>query len=158
MDTDKIADALVAAGSDTIVTVDGTRWRFRFDADEDTRINDFDCYGKIETVRSYDGRSTRPATFDGRARILSREYGWHTWWQPPTDISDSPDHTFRLLRDIWDYGFTRVVVERLADNDDAYGRPVVLEYHGIGGIEPFPDDSDIRYYVWETLDTMSVGV
>lgn len=158
MDTERIAAALAEAGDNKTVTVDGMRYRYWFDPDPGTTINDFDCYGKTEIVRASDGVSRRPSSFDGSARIINRDRGWHTWWQPPTDIhADEIDNTLRLVCDIVEHGFRLVIVERLA-GDDAYGCPIVTDYQSYGGIEPFPSDEDIRYHIESVLDFMAGGV
>lgn len=133
------------------VTVDGETWRLRIDGDCDTSINDFDCYGKIETVRSYDGRSTRPAAFDGKARILDRTWGWHTWWQPPSDLTtDQIDEQFKFVEMIYREGFYLLIVEHI-NGTDAYGEPIVVDYTTLGAIDPDHDDSDLVEYVVDMI-------
>lgn len=163
MDIEQIAAALTEAGRDTVVTVDGTRWRYRIDYDPTSNINDHEYYGRVEPVMSrYSTQQPcRPAGFDGRARIMvvGRD-AYRFWWQPPTDVepmdADELRRTMTMVRDILEYGFWFVVVERLANDDDAYGCPIVDDYHGYGGIEPFSGDSDNDYHhVLETLYMMA---
>lgn len=104
-----------------------------------------DWYGALAEVdwRSADyPHRPRPDGFDGNAEILRLSYG-NYWWQPPPDVPrdkgwDSLSVLRRNLIDLLEYGYRVLILERL-DGTDAYGRPVVVGYASIGGIEPFAD-------------------
>ena len=138
-----LAEALTDDG-DT-VEHDGRTYRLRVEPDFDTRVNDFDCYGRTEHY-SHDYRyrrdTQRPADMDGNAEKLDFHDGW-IWWQPPTRECglqrDEPgfDKMREQVLDIVRWGFQVLILEQLDPDPDAYGRPVVRHVASVGGVEPF---------------------
>lgn len=133
-------------GSGEIELDNGDVLRFTELPDEDTRVGDFDCYGKVEHIWRRTYRPERPDGFDGMAEKI------HTgrdefWWQPPDDLRsgwhsyEHRNHLRNLVRDILSYGFVVYRVE-LCRGRDAYGQAIVVDYATIGGIEPFQTDDD----------------
>lgn len=124
--------------------------------DEDTRINDYDCYGKVEW-RKPDPyrRDRRPKGFDGMAEIV---WGYNEayWWQPPADLRsgwhnyEHKDHLRNCVREILAFGFYVYKVE-LCKGEDAYGNPIVVDYATIGGIEPLIDNDDKASYLADLI-------
>lgn len=120
---------------------DGRALRLLIECDEDTTINDYDCYGRVAWVGRdrYTGLpSNRPDDFDGRARKLwTRSDAF--WWQPPADVADADLLAMsRHVADLMEYGFHVYVVELLGEEDDAdfYGRRPVLDVLGaLGGVD-----------------------
>jgi len=149
---------LADAGDKTIVEYAGARWRFRIEPDYDTSINDYDCYGRVAPVVSrYGQQQERPDGFDGGAEILSWRGHERYWWQP-YDVTDAVyrSATRQTVCDILEYGFLMLFVERLRDEDDAYGRPVVDDYSVVGGIEPFPSDDDLSDLISDVVSEIGV--
>lgn len=124
---------------------DGRRARIRIEPDYDVSINDYDCYGTVSEGRTnpYTGRNERPADFDGAACKITTIDG-PMWWQPfdgyfdltPEDQRDARWHVGHLAS----FGFHVVFVEVLAPEDDAYGRPIVLDYDCLGGVDDANDE------------------
>lgn len=123
--------------------------RFTEEPDEDTRVNDFDCYGKVEDTWGRRGRTERPDGFDGMAEKI------HTgrdefWWQPPDDLRSGWDTSEvrsamrDIVREILTYGFSIYCVE-LCRGVNAYGDPIVVDFATMGGIEPLDDDDKVSY-------------
>lgn len=147
--TDNQIQALVSHG--TLELPNGDVLQFTELPDDDTRVGDFDCYGKVEHLWRTSGHTQRPNGFDGMAEKIHTgrdEY----WWQPPADLrsgwvgSEIRPQLRNLVRDILTYGFSVYKVE-LCRGTDAYNSPVVVDYATIGGIEPFGDDDDKVGYV-----------
>lgn len=128
----------------------GFTLRFRQEPDEFTTMNDFDCYGRTEWSPNnrYTGNTHRPDGFDGMAEKLVTDRGNTLWWQPPAGCKDDrrqwhTDKTYQramrqTVRDIVEYGFVSYVVE-LVNGTDAYGRPIVVDFACVGGVEPFAE-------------------
>jgi hypothetical protein len=113
--------------------------------DEYTSFNDYDCYGKVEWRKpDYYGRHRRPEGFDGMAEIV---WGYNEayWWQPPADLRsgwhnyEHKNHLRNCVREILAFGFYLYKVE-LCQGEDAYGRPIVVDFATLGGIEPLLKD------------------
>jgi hypothetical protein len=158
METETLGKLLADAGDNTIVEYAGARWRFRVEPDYDTSINDYDCYGRVAPVVSrYGQQQERPDGFDGGAEILSWRGHERYWWQP-YDVTDAVyrSATRQTVCDILEYGFLMLFVERLRDEDDAYGRPVVDDYSVVGGIEPFPSDDDLSDLISDVVSEIGV--
>jgi hypothetical protein len=83
------------------------------------------------------------------------------WWQPPDDLRKgwvTYEHKATLrqaVQDILNYGYQVFVVE-LCKGVDAYGRPVVVDYGSLGGIEPFMSDEDKGETVRDIVYEMNV--
>jgi hypothetical protein len=150
---------LADAGENTIVEYAGTRWRFRIEPDDYLSINDFEYYGRVAPVVSrYGEQKERPDGFDGGAEILTVGRGGDRYWWQPYDVTDAEDRraTRRLVCDILEYGFLSLCVERLRDQDDAYGRPVVDAYYAMGAIDPFPSDDVLADLISELVPNIGV--
>lgn len=121
---------------------DGKVIRCRIEVDQDTQINDFDCYGRVEWV-GRDRESARPAGFNGAAcKLWARDA---FWWQPPSDLKPGDDAYASLramLPELVEYGFIGVVVE-LCEGHDRYGKPIVIDFESLWGIDD-SDDSNVR--------------
>lgn len=124
--------------------------RFTEEPDTDTRLGDFDCYGEVYHIWRGRGQSERPDGFDGMAEKIHTQYD-SFWWQPPADLKERwhNEQTRKVwrnvVRDILSYGFVVYRVE-LCRGTDVYGKPIVVGYGTIGGIEPFPtDDGKVSY-------------
>ena len=144
---------------------DGEVLRFTELPDEDTRVGDYDCYGKVEHIWRGYGQSQRPNGFDGMAEKI------HTgrdefWWQPPDDLrsgwatSETRSALRSVVRDILSYGFSIYKVE-WCRGECVHGDPIIVDYATIGGVEPFADDDDKVGYVADLVAELSdtcVGV
>ena len=114
--------------------------RLKIEADQDASINDFDCYGKVNTdrLRTNDyGYQMRPDGFTGNAERLYYGNDGPWWWEPPTDVKRS-DPGFRAFRDtvreLLAFGFKGVILE-LCEGDDAYGRAIVRNTASLWGCD-----------------------
>jgi hypothetical protein len=149
-----LATELVAA--ERVTLADGRLLRLCRDHDTDTSINDYDCYGRVEPVReqphSYRD-APRPEGFDGAAVKIIDAWGDRWWWQPTLELWGTPRAEWHAdaerrrreidnVRDLLTWGFGILRVE-LCQGTDAYGRPIVVDYATVGGIEPFGDDTDV---------------
>ena len=126
---------------DTVDLDDGRTLRLRVEFDQDTTINDFDCYGKTERYcHDYwrEGRTLRPDDFTGNAEKIQVDRGLWIWWEPPADGPKRGTPEFRQFRgtvtDLVSYGFVLVGLE-LCEGTDAYNRPVVVDVTWLGGVE-----------------------
>lgn len=138
------------------------------DYDHGTTINDFDCYGKVFPVsrNTWNGRiAARPATCDGAAEIITFDRGETVWWQPPVfDKADrrywhtNPDYRREVrnkVEDLLVYGFYLLRVE-LCRGTDVYGRPIVIDFSTLGGLEPFIAPKDLALLIIEIASEMGV--
>ena len=136
----------------------GTTLRLREEPDNDTSLNDWDCYGKVEWLSGYGSRN-RPEHFNGMAEIM-RTHRENYWWQPPSFDKQSiaqwySDSEYRnslrnQVREILDFGF-RVLILEVCSGEDAYGNPIVKDYTTIGGVEPLIDDTTTEGYVYDMI-------
>ena len=151
--TKEQAEQLVDNG--TLQLDDGRVLRFREDADNDTTINDYDYLGKVAPIGRREYQPTRPEGFDGMAEKISTQ-GDTFWWQPPDDLRkgwlDNPLRaTLRQsVQDILNYGYQVFIVE-LCHGTDGYGKPIVVDYGTLGGIEPFMGDDDKADYLMDIV-------
>lgn len=142
---------MVWHGSVTLDT--GQVLRFREEPDNDTRINDFDCLGKVAPIGRWEYQPKRPEGFDGMAEKVHTQ-GDSFWWQPPADLREgwvtSPlrDTLRQSVQDILDYGF-RVFTVELCDGENAYGDLIVVDYASLGGVEPFMSADDTADYLMD---------
>jgi hypothetical protein len=79
--------------------------------DEDTTLDDGDCFGTFADVRG----QVRPKGFDGAARKV-RTRGGLLWWQPPADLKGDPKNLAKLESRVREYfleywTFMGIVVE-----------------------------------------------
>lgn len=140
---------------DTLALSDRFSLRLDIRPDEDTRISDFDCYGKIEwtSARNDYGWPSRPDGFDGAARIVERDRGSVLWWQPWEGASEEDARKFLpTLGDLIRFGFDLIgltLVESVTDSTgSAHEVDVVTEW--LGGVEAMVDDA----YRTEILDDL----
>lgn len=152
-----VLDALTDDG-DTYELPDGRALRLRVRPDENTDINDYDCYGKVEWVKRHpylNHDAERPEGFTGRARKLTTITGDAFWWEPyyekglvwtPEQWREETGH----IRDLMSFGFHGLVLE-LLDGRDAYGRPIVTKVVSLWGVD---DISDVRFALDELLDEL----
>lgn len=132
--------------------------RLRDEPDLYTTISDFsDAYGEVyPTARDRDSgfRMERPRTFDGAARILiTHDGGW--WWQPPKEIvkAETLNAIATTVKDILNYGFTTYILE-LCKGTDAYGKPIVVAYACLPGVEPFASPEEMGWMLADLYDDL----
>ena len=136
--------ALELAQTNTLELDNGKTLRFRMSPD-DTRINDWDCYGKV--VHIWKGDDARPQDFDGMAEKIHTPFDSY-WWQPPQDLRsgwhnyENKNKFRQTIVDILTFGFDNYWIE-LCDGENAYGEPVVQDYTVCGGFEPLQNDDDV---------------
>jgi hypothetical protein len=154
----QVVDALGDDGT-TVKTDSGHVYRLRVEADQDTDVSDFDCYGRIGLSERdrHTGRERRPDGFDGGAEKLST-LGGEVWWQPPSDMAiergsqEWRDYRY-FLSDLVSYGFKGVVLERL-EGTDAYGRPIVVDVASLWGIDSL-DNGYLAYLVGDLYEEIA---
>jgi hypothetical protein len=123
---------------DTVDLADGRMLRLRIEVDQDASINDYDSDGKVTWSRGGEG-TTRPAGFNGRARIIEVDYPDRLWWQPCDGLTDEQIRAETpRIRDLVRYGFKGVILE-LCAGVDAYGRPIVVDAASLWGIDSLDD-------------------
>lgn len=140
--------------------------RLRDEPDLHTTISDFkDCYGEVyPTARDRDTglRKERPSTFNGAARlIITNDGSW--WWQPPKELIESKSEPVKnamilnaisaTIKDILNYGFTTYILE-LCKGADAYGKPIVVAYACLSGVEPFIPSADMAWMLTDLYDDL----
>lgn len=134
------------------------------DIPADEQINDCDVYGQVAPVeharyRTGPGRGelSRPEGFDGAARKLHGRT-WDYWWQPhPTTVAQGPDAIRQAageVTDLLEYGFTYLGLEIL-EGEDAYGRPIVQAFTGLGGCDYTIYAPDRAYLATVIADCLS---
>ena len=153
----KLTDDQVAQLLDDETVNIGDRFalELKFEYDDLTTINDFDCYGRVSfnTRKNwYSNTGSRPEDFDGMAEIIDWRDG-RAWWQPPTDCRDQwySDPKFRSslrqqVRDILDYGFQTVFLN-LIETCDHCGTRRTIDFAVLSGIEPLLDSNLMSVYV-----------
>jgi hypothetical protein len=127
---------LLADDGDTLELTDGRVLRLRVEADHGPNVNDYDCYGRVEHVRTCGERHERPAGFTGAASKVDVDYPYVTWWQPPTDVHpQSPGYAElrQLVIDLVRYGFKQVGVELIERCD--HGHEHVVNAAWLGGVD-----------------------
>ena len=156
--SDALASALVRDGF--VSFANERRIIFRTQTDHETELNDFDYLGKIAQVvrQPYSNRSKpRPDGFDGRAEIIRTPWT-EVWWQPPFDYLslsiEVRDKVRQTAKDVIAYGFDVYIVE-LCEGVDAYGKPIVVKYRDVGGIEPMLSEEDKVSTVSELLNELA---
>ena len=142
---------------DTLMLEDGRVLRLKIECDQDTSINDFDCYGKVEWTRINDFGSVRPANFSGRARIIDTDYPCNLWWEPyeeltEVQIREEKPRVLYLVR----YGFKGVILE-LCHGNDYYGKLIVIGCASLWGIDSL-DNGYIHDVVSELTGELEVTV
>lgn len=151
--------ALELAKYQTVDIGDGFTLRFREEPDDYITINDYDYLGKVAPIGRREYQPTRPEGFDGMAEKISTQ-GDTFWWQPPDDLRkgwlDNPLRaTLRQsVQDILNYGYQVFFVE-LCYGTDGYGKPIVVDYGTLGGIEPFASDDDKADYLMDIVFEMN---
>ncbi len=161
--TKETAHNVVLYGESGYDLPNGKTIRLREEPDHDTRINDWDCYGKVEHLNGYGSRN-RPQHFTGMAEIV-RTHSEQYWWQPPcTDKEDVSrwysDSEYRntlrnTVREILDFGFQTYVLE-ICEGEDAYGNPIVQDYTTLGGIEPLVSNETKEDYVYDMMFELGI--
>lgn len=136
------ATAALSDDGDTFELAGGQKLRLRIEVDQDTEINDSDCYGKVEWIQRGHHQDPRPDGFDGKARKL-----WGAsdpfWWQPWDGATDAQIAEFiPLLRELMEYGFKVVVLELLEVTTDSRGgeHEVEIDRACLGGVDAFYPD------------------
>lgn len=162
-DTYDLATTLVAEGKATLP--DGRIVRLHEEQDTDTRLNDFECYGRVEYVASpwdRNGRRVeRPAGFDGRAEKIVTPHGDTYWWQPTLElwgIEPRVWHGSAELRrrnrqevtDILTYGFRLFTVEVFRPCGEC-GTEKLEAWESVGGVEPLCDDDNVACVIADLL-------
>jgi hypothetical protein len=128
---------------------DGTAVRIFFSQklDEDTRLNDYECYGETSKYAySYlrgESRTPRPDHFTGAARKIEVDRGYWMWWQPPADYNqldaEVQRRLYNLVVDLLRGGFTILFVE-VEYRCSCCGTWADLASFSLGGIEVVNDD------------------
>lgn len=137
-----VIDDLVDAGASTIGPASGHTLHLTLteEPDHDVTLEDYDCYGQIEWINTFGGRSERPHHFDGNAEKVDAPQHGVFWWQPPKDGPPRTDPGFRelrgMVRDLVVFGFHVLFLTATHRTPDGYARTWST---AIGGIEPFPD-------------------
>ena len=116
--------------------------RLRIEPD-DAPVSDLmgDSFGKFDGPYDYirHGKRERPSSFTGNAEKLQVDRGGWVWWEPPADGPKRGTDAFRNMRqhirDLWECGYSVVIVELLDDDTDAYGQPIVREVASLGGCD-----------------------
>jgi hypothetical protein len=157
--TERLAEIASVLDDDKPYTLDDGRIvRLRVEPDYDSDLNDYDYLGKyapVEPDRYYYvyPHAPRPASFDGRARII-RLRDVNVWWQPPTDYEKCDrsvrDSIYRTACDVLEYGYTVYIVE-VCEGLDGYGRPIVRDFTALGGIEPLLYGKDRESVIVDVL-------
>ena len=156
--SDALASALVRDGF--VSFANERRVIFRTESDNNTELNDFDYLGKIAHVirNPYSGQhKPRPEGFDGRAEIIRTPWT-EVWWQPPFDYEslsiEVRDQVRQTAKDVIAFGFDVYIVE-LCEGLDAYGKPIVVKYRDVAGIEPMLSNEDKVSTVSELLNQLA---
>lgn len=137
--------------------IDGRTYRLVVTPDEGASINDYDCYGRFDYGIKSDGWSLRaPEDFDQeRSELLSilNDVGF---WEPPAGFEDWPEPAQRALRhqvrDLVSFGFHVVTVERI-DGTDAYGRPIVVDFDSVCGVDT-TEPGELAYTAADLVDNL----
>lgn len=153
--TNTLATELTYDG-DTVGLEGGDTLRLRIRPDDIDPFDDTDAYGRVSWLRANHrndyGERERPSDFDGNAEKLYVD-GYGFWWQPPADIKRS-DPGFASLRDtvrsLAESGYIAIIVERLS-GQDAYQRPIVVNFATLGGVEPDPDPEYLQSIVEDLI-------
>jgi hypothetical protein len=139
--SEALAAATAALGDDGDIfeLADGRSLRLRIEVDQDTEINDSDCYGKVEWIQRGHHRDPRPEGFDGRARKL-----WGAsdpfWWQPWEGATDAEIAEFvPRIQELAEYGFKLVGLELRETLLDSrkFEHTIVVDVAWIGGVDAF---------------------
>lgn len=107
------------------------------------------CYGQLETTRNNGCGPVRPASFDGRARILERDRFQATWWQPLVDPMWTKGQgdgvigaEWKEIQRLYREGFLQVGLELLAPpceccGSDGWGphQRATISAQWLGGID-----------------------
>lgn len=152
---DTLLDRLDGDGAE-IKLSRGRALRLRIETDQDSDLNDFDCYGRTAPTSDYP--DTRPQGFDGNAEKIWLS-GDAIWWQPPTDGPARGTAEFRslraMVRDLAEYGFHGVVLE-LTHGHDAYRRPIVRNVASLWGIDSL-ENGYLREVVGELAAELGIA-
>jgi len=135
---------------DVVELEDGRTLRLRIDADQDSQISDYECYGKVEwgAEDPDTGRERRPKGFTGNSQKIQIRNSGRTsaWWEPPTgDYASSakrgtPEWAKEVesITNLVEFGFKSVTLE-LVQGHDAYNRWIVRKVQSLGGIDSLED-------------------
>lgn len=131
---------------DTIQLSERFSLRLDIRPDEDTSIEDYDCFGKIEESRRTNdyGWPVRPDGFDGAARIVDRDRFSVTWWQPWEGASEEDAKKFLpTLSDLRNYGWDLIGLTLVEHVSDSCGgtHEVDVTTAWLGGVEAMCEDS-----------------
>lgn len=118
---------------DTIYLGNGQSLRLSIEPDQDTSVNDFDCYGELQWTNG-----DRPESFTGLARIIERDRGSNLWWQP-WDGATEQDATRFLptLTELITHGFSVVGLHLRETISDSLGNEhtVTIDSTYLGGVD-----------------------
>jgi hypothetical protein len=173
MTIDELAAKLAAdmgygygCGEGSVVLPNGGTVRVKAEPDYDTRIDDFECYGKLAPVEAsrYDNDAPRPFGFDGSAVKIKAD-GYHTtidyWWQPDFEAwglsraewHSDPERRRREVEAVVEllrWGFAVLVVEYV-DRCDCCGCSAVRAFEAVGGVEPHASAADVADLLGDML-------
>lgn len=111
----------------------GRTLRLTIEPDQDTTVNDSDCYGEIQWTNG-----DRPGHFTGLARIIERDRGSNLWWQP-WDGATEQDATKFLptLMELVTYGFHVIGLHLDETVTDSLGNDhtVTIDSTYLGGVD-----------------------
>lgn len=153
MTTTQDLAATLTHDGDTVDLEGGDTLRLVFRPDDSNPFEEADSYGRVEWARrSRRNQQQRPSGFDGNAEKLYVG-GDAFWWQPPADVKRTGpgfDALRTTVRDLAEFGYIGVVVERLS-GQDAYQRPIVVNVASLWGIEPDPDPEYLQTVVADLI-------
>lgn len=157
-----IADELDHDGA-CVTLPDGREVRLAIVQDEDTRFPDGlpECDGEVvyvSTRGSYTGHTTRPAHFDGAARIIERDRWGAFWWQPADDLKgnrETCDTIETYIRERFHDGWYGVVVE-LWETCDCCHRERVTNTASLWGVDTVEPGEYLHEIVQGHLDELGI--
>ena len=130
-----------------IAVIDGRTYRLVVTPDMDVSINDYDCYGRYDWGIQSGWQTRPPEDFDQERTERLAILNDVVFWEPPEGFESWPHPAQQALRhqvrDLVSFGFHVVTVERI-DGTDAYGKPIVVDFDCIGGVDTI-DSQELAY-------------
>ena len=133
-----------------IAVIDGRTYRLVVTPDDGASINDYDCYGRVSMgILSGWANLRAPEDFDQERTERLAILNDVAFWEPPEGFEDWPEPARRALRhhvgNLVSFGFHVVTVERI-DGTDAYGKPIVVDFECVCGVDTL-DRDELAYTV-----------
>ena len=140
-----------------IAVIDGRTYRLVVTPDDGAAINDYDCYGRVDLgILSGWANVRAPEHFDQERTERLAILNDVAFWEPPEGFEDWPEPARRALRhqvaDLVSFGFHVVTVERI-DGTDAYGKPIVVDFDCVGGVDT-TEPGELAYTAAELVDNL----